>query len=88
MKQDEEMDKENHYLNETDIPKAIEKAEGNNLEKETPMDEEVKLYKFRYLAALFLVGFINNLGYVLVGSSAQNLADRFEEGNFMGFFQL
>lgn len=88
MKQDSETDKENPYLNETDVPKTIEKVIENNVEKETPMDEEVRLYKFRYLAALFLVGFINNLGYVLVGSSAQNLADRFEEGNFMGFFQL
>jgi len=35
-----------------------------------------------------MIGFFNNLGYVLVTSSAQNLASNFGMEDFMGFFQL
>lgn len=48
----------------------------------------MKSKKSLYFFSLFTIGFINNLGYVLVGSSAQNLADHFGETNLMGFFSL
>ncbi|KAL4490884.1 hypothetical protein ABPG72_008620 [Tetrahymena utriculariae] len=41
-----------------------------------------------YLFMLFLIGIINNTGYVLVGTAAQDIANKFDMKNFMTLFQL
>ena len=38
--------------------------------------------------AFFIIGCINNTGYVLVLTSAQSLAHKFHEDKFMGIFTL
>mmetsp|Transcript_10394 Transcript_10394/g.15531 ORF Transcript_10394/g.15531 Transcript_10394/m.15531 type:complete len:400 (-) Transcript_10394:711-1910(-) len=43
---------------------------------------------YAYFTALFTIGLVNNLGYVMIASGAQALAKQFDEENFMAMFQL
>ena len=40
------------------------------------------------MGCLVMIGLMNNLGYCLVGSSAQRLSSKFDMASFMAVFQL
>ena len=41
-----------------------------------------------YFIAIFVIGLLNNNGYVLVAGGAENLAEDFDKTNLMPFYQL
>lgn len=50
--------------------------------------QDVKNHFWKYFLPLLFVGLINNNGYVLVGTKAQELAKEFGQANFMAAFQF
>ena len=47
---------------------------------------QIAANKKYYYLVLLILGLFNNFGYVLINSSAQQLADHFDESSFMPFF--
>lgn len=50
------------------------------------VDEQIQSQKKIYYIVLIVLGLLNNFGYVLINSSAQQLADDFDESSLMPFF--
>lgn len=42
----------------------------------------------KYAALLVVIGLVNNLGYVIVGTTAKKLAKLFNKESLLGLFQL
>eukprot|EP01016_Furgasonia_blochmanni_P017808 TRINITY_DN2047_c0_g1_i19.p1 TRINITY_DN2047_c0_g1~~TRINITY_DN2047_c0_g1_i19.p1 ORF type:complete len:561 (-),score=83.75 TRINITY_DN2047_c0_g1_i19:239-1876(-) len=66
---------------------GIMENEGESQAKKL-LEDDVKQNFKKYFAILFIIGLINNSGYVLVGNSAQNIAASFDMQNFMALFQF
>ncbi len=56
--------------------------------KDSILEADVKAHFWRYFLPLLFVGLINNNGYVLVGTKAQELAKSFHQEKFMAAFQF
>jgi battenin len=52
------------------------------------LNEDVANRKWMYWISFFIIGTVTNLGYVMVGSAAQDLAKEFGKENLMPMFQL
>lgn len=82
-----------------EIMKMISDTGADNFERIERGSKKVRrLFKFLFKKkakqnpdaslAFFVIGCINNTGYVLVLTSAQSLAHKFNEDKFMGIFTL
>lgn len=69
-------------------PSIVKYADLPNRSKIIPKGEKFQDNFRIYFWMLFVLGTINNTGYVLVNSSAQSLATKFHKENFMAVFQL
>lgn len=49
-------------------------------------EEHVAKHNIKYYSIMGIIGLINNLGYVLVGSASQEISDKFEKNELMGLF--
>lgn len=45
-------------------------------------------YFWKYFWVLFVIGLVNNLGYVMIGVGAQDIAIHFDQENLMPLFQF
>ena len=52
------------------------------------LNERFESAKYKFVAALFVIGLVNNNGYVMVAAGAANLADDFDKKKLMPLFQL
>ncbi|MDR3549375.1 MAG: hypothetical protein P4M11_14110 [Candidatus Pacebacteria bacterium] len=42
----------------------------------------------KYVSLLILMGLVNNVGYVMVGTTAKELSEHFNKKSWLGAFQL
>ncbi|CAI2371221.1 unnamed protein product [Moneuplotes crassus] len=59
----------------------------NSMAKKT-LNEDVEQHYVLYFYLFSVLGLVNNLGYVMVGSAAHNLADKFDHKSLMPLFNL
>ena len=51
-------------------------------------NERVKLHRCSFMTSLFVIGLINNTGYVMVSAGAESLAKDFGKENLMPLFAM